>query len=276
MSSGFTFPNGNKLIGDQMPDDILYDRSVIEFLEELWGEGFLSPGGPEEVARVVDGVDLKGKHVLDIGCGSGAISVLLASEFGAGKVTGIDVEAPVCEAARTRAANAGLDGQVEIVKVAPGPMPFEDGTFDVVFSKDSIIHIPDKVAMASEAMRVLKPGGRFAASDWLTSKDGEMSPEMAHYVKMEDLEFQMASPAKYRAAMAAAGFEDIELVNRNPWYADVSAVELAELSGPNRDGWEQRHGVDFISHQIEIWSAMQPVLKSGEHCPHHIRGRKPV
>ncbi|MGI9370443.1 MAG: class I SAM-dependent methyltransferase, partial [Ruegeria sp.] len=232
--------------------------------------------GPEEVARVVDGVDLKGKHVLDIGCGSGAISVLLASEFGAGKVTGIDVEAPVCEAARTRAANAGLDGQVEIVKVAPGPMPFEDGTFDVVFSKDSIIHIPDKVAMASEAMRVLKPGGRFAASDWLTSKDGEMSPEMAHYVKMEDLEFQMASPAKYRAAMAAAGFEDIELVNRNPWYADVSAVELAELSGPNRDGWEQRHGVDFISHQIEIWSAMQPVLKSGEHCPHHIRGRKPV
>ncbi|MGI9351172.1 MAG: SAM-dependent methyltransferase, partial [Rhizobiaceae bacterium] len=69
-----------------MPDDILYDRSVIEFLEELWGEGFLSPGGPEEVARVVDGVDLKGKHVLDIGCGSGAISVLLASEFGAGKV----------------------------------------------------------------------------------------------------------------------------------------------------------------------------------------------
>nr|WP_321253943.1 methyltransferase domain-containing protein [uncultured Ruegeria sp.] len=259
-----------------MSDDILYDRQVINFLEELWGEGFLSPGGPEEVARVVEGIDLKGKHILDIGCGSGAIAVLMAQNFGAGKVTGIDVEAPVCAAARERVKRAGLEEKVEILEVTPGPMPFEDGTFDVVFSKDSIIHIPDKAAMAAEAFRVLKPGGRFAASDWLTNHDEDMSPEMAHYVKMEALEFQMASPSKYRTAMEAAGFEGVELVNRNPWYAEVSAGELADLTGPNRAGWEARHGAEFIEHQIEIWDAMQPVLKSGEHCPHHIRGRKPA
>ncbi|GAB5435854.1 class I SAM-dependent methyltransferase [Falsiruegeria mediterranea] len=258
-----------------MSDEILYDRQVIDFLEELWGEGFLSPGGVEEVARVVEGVDLKGKHILDIGCGSGAIAVLLAGEMEAGKVTGIDVEAPVCEAARQRVRDAGLEGRVEIIEVSPGPMPFDAETFDVVFSKDSIIHIPDKAALAAEVLRVLKPGGMFAASDWLTNHDGDMSPEMAHYVKMEDLEFQMASPAKYRVAMEEAGFEAVELVNRNPWYAQVSAAEFAELTGPNRAKWEARHGADFIKHQIEIWDAMQPVLKSGEHCPHHIRGRKP-
>lgn len=42
-------------------------------LEEIWGQGFLSPGGPEEVARVVGVHDFKGKSVLDIGCGAGGI-----------------------------------------------------------------------------------------------------------------------------------------------------------------------------------------------------------
>lgn len=258
-----------------MDEEILYSDHHIGFLEELWGEGFLSPGGPDEVARVLTGVDLDGKYVLDIGCGSGAVAVLLASRFGAAKVTGIDVETPVCEAARRRVARAGLADKIDILKVSPGPMPFDAGAFDVVFSKDSIIHIPDKAAMAAESYRVLKPGGQFAASDWLTNHDAEMTPEMAHYVKMEDLDFQMASPDKYRAAMEGAGFADVELVNRNPWYAEVSAAELAELSGPNRSAWSERHGADFITQQIAIWSAMQPVLKSGEHCPHHIRGRKP-
>lgn len=259
-----------------MSDEILYDNQHIGFLEELWGEGFLSPGGAEEVARVLSGVDVAGKHVMDIGCGSGAIAVALVRDHGAAHVTGIDVEDPVCEAARARAAAAGLSDRITIEKVRPGPFPFEDASFDIVFSKDSIIHIPDKAAMAAESFRVLKPGGQFAASDWLTSHDGELSPEMAHYVKMEALEFRMASPARYREAMEQAGFVDVELVNRNPWYTEVSAAELAELTGPNRARWEERHGKDFIADQIAIWSAMQPVLATGEHCPHHIRGRKPL
>ncbi|MEM9912455.1 MAG: methyltransferase domain-containing protein, partial [Pseudomonadota bacterium] len=185
-------------------------------------------------------------------------------------------EDPVCEAARARATLAGLSDRIDIEKVTPGPFPFEDQSFDVVFSKDSIIHIPDKETMAAEVFRVLRPGGRFAASDWLISHDNAPSPAMAHYIAEEGLDFGMASPDRYRAAMVAAGFVDVELVNRNPWYSEVSAKELAELSGPNKASWQERHGPDFIDHQIEIWQTMQPVLQSGEHCPHHIRGRKPA
>lgn len=253
----------------------LYDNAHIDFLEEMWGEGYLSPGGAEEVGRVITGLDLNGKNVLDIGCGSGAITLSLVRDHGAAHVTGIDVETPVCSAAAARAEAAGLADQITIRKVEPGPLPFENGSFDVVFSKDSIIHIPDKSFLASEAYRVLAPGGWFAASDWLMSHDGPPSPEMAHYIEMEALDFAMASPDSYRAAMQGAGFENVALVNRNPWYAEVGAAELAQLTGSERAGWEARHGADFIAHQIGTWTAMVGVLKSGEHCPHHIRGQKP-
>lgn len=259
-----------------MADTDLYDALNIGFLEELWGEGYLSPGGPQEVARVLTGVPVEGAHVLDIGCGSGAIAVALVRDHGAGHVTGIDVEDPVCNAARMRAEAAGVADRITIRKVTPGPLPFADKTFDVVFSKDSIIHIPDKETLAKDAFRVLKPGGMFAASDWLISHDGAPSPEMAHYIAAEALEFAMASPARYAAAMQDAGFTEVELVNRNAWYAEVAGEELECLSGAGRARWEERYGADFIADQIRTWRAMVPVLQSGEHCPHHIRGLRPA
>ena len=42
-----------------MQDEILYNTQVIGFLEEIWGDGFLSPGGPDEVARVITGLILQ-------------------------------------------------------------------------------------------------------------------------------------------------------------------------------------------------------------------------
>jgi len=259
-----------------MADDILYDDQHIGFLEDLWGPGFLSPGGADEVARVLEGVDVQGKRVLDIGSGSGACAILLAGAYGAAHVTGIDIEAPVCAAARRRIAHEGMEAKIDILEVAAEPLPFQAAEFDLVFSKDSIIHIDDKAALAKDVYRVLKPGGRLAASDWLISHDGAPSEAMSDYIRAEGLDFAMASPARYRQAIVEAGFVEVELVNRNRWYAKLAAEEAAWLRGPERASLSERYGKDFIDLQVTIWGKLVGVLDRGEHCPHHIRGRKPA
>ncbi|HQU68775.1 MAG TPA: methyltransferase domain-containing protein [Albidovulum sp.] len=251
-----------------------YPRQMIDMLEALWGEGFLSPGGPDEVARVLEGHDIKGRSLLDIGCGAGGIDIALVTRHGAGYVTGLDVEDTVLAHARGLIAKAGLSTQIGLVKVAPGPLPFPPGTFDVVFSKDSIIHIPDKAALMAEVFRVLKPGGWFIASDWLIGAEF-VSPQMAEYIAAEGLDFGMATPARYREAMMAAEFGDIRIRSRNDWYRVQARQELERLRGEAGRSAARIVGTDFVQKNIAIWERMIPVLDSGEHCPTHLSARKP-
>ena len=50
-----------------MDENDLYSDAYNDFLAAVWGEGYLSPGGPEEVSRILEGLDLTGARMLDIG-----------------------------------------------------------------------------------------------------------------------------------------------------------------------------------------------------------------
>lgn len=252
-----------------------YDEAAIRFLETLWGDGYLSPGGPEEVGRVLQGLSLRGRSVLDIGCGSGGVTLALAERHGAAEAVGFDVEAPVVERAKERAQAKGLSDRVRFVQAPPGPLPFPDESFDVVFSKDALVHVPDKEALFSEIFRVLRPGGAFAASDWLIGHDGEPSQAMKDYIAAEGLSFGMASPARYRRAMEKAGFTDIATTDRNPWYREVARAELERLQGPLYAKAAEAVGASYVDKNIRTWKAMIAVLDSGEHRPTHLRATKP-
>lgn len=252
-----------------------YSEQFISILEVIWGEGYLSPGGPQEVSRILDGLDLRGKKILDIGCGTGGIALSLAADFGAAKVVGIDVEDPVLDTANRRAISRGMTDRVEFIKAVPGPLPFADAEFDLVFSKDAMIHIPDKEALFSDIMRLLKPDCWFAASDWLSSHDGEPSPVMQRYLDTEGLDFRLGSPERYREALRQAGFDDIKLKNRNKWYAETARNELSDLEGPLYQKAVAAAGKEEADRNVEIWKTMLPALEIGELCPHHLFGRKP-
>jgi len=252
-----------------------YDDNLMALLEAIWGEGFMSPGGVDEVDRYLDGISLADCSVLDIGCGLGGIDVHLVRRHGAAQVTGIDIDPALIDRCNLLAQKHQVEAQTRFVCVEPGPLAFDDASFDIVTSKDSIIHIEDKHGLAADAYRVLKAGGWFVASDWLAGYDGQASPEMQAYIVAEGLDFGLANATTYADALQCAGFTDIEIVDRNDWYRQQARLERERMGGILYQGLAAKVGSEFLEHEIEVWDKMIVAIDQGQLRPTHLRGRKP-
>src|SRR6188768_4313602 len=126
-------------------------------------------------AELLDRLRLRGdERILDLGCGRGAVLLMAAQHLTTGRAVGVDLWRKVdqsgnsAEAARRNAVDEGVADRVELRTADMTALPFEDNTFDVVLSSFAIHNISGRGGREkaiSEAVRVLRPGGRLRIVD---------------------------------------------------------------------------------------------------------------
>lgn len=99
-----------------------------------------------------------GLRLLDVGCGPGRVTAVLAEAVAPGETWGIDMEPSQVELARAVASEHGV-ANVRFEVADASQLPFGDGSFDVVTCFDLLAYVPDTSRVLAEARRVLKPGG---------------------------------------------------------------------------------------------------------------------
>jgi len=174
--------------------------------------------------------------LLDVGTGPGQLPLELARRRHDLRIVGIDPSPDMIRQASDRISAAGLSDRVQAREAGAENLPFEDGSFDAVISNGVSNLSPQKDKVFAEAARVLRPGGRLAIADIVTSTQlpEGVTCDAALWAACIGGAMQRE---KYVAAIEAAGLK-VARIKDNPEYRFIS---------DNAQGATRKFGVKSIS-----------------------------
>ncbi|XP_057465353.1 phosphomethylethanolamine N-methyltransferase-like [Actinidia eriantha] len=239
-------------------DNVQYKCNGILRYERVFGQGFVSTGGIETTEEFVSMLDLKpGQKVLDVGCGIGGGDFYMAENFDV-HVVGIDLSVNMVSFALERA--IGLKCSVEFEVADCTKKAYEDNTFDVIYSRDTILHIQDKPALFKSFYKWLKPGGKVLISDYCKGA-GSPSPEFAAYIKQRG--YDLHSVEAYGQMLRDAGFDKVIAEDRTDQFMEVLQKELNVVE-KEKEEFIKNFSEEDYNDIVDGWNAKLVRSSSGE------------
>ncbi|CAA2945689.1 phosphoethanolamine N-methyltransferase-like [Olea europaea var. sylvestris] len=239
-------------------DTVQYKCSGILRYERVFGQGFVSTGGIDTTREFVDKLDLQpGQKVLDVGCGIGGGDFYMADKYDV-HVVGIDLSINMISFALERA--IGLKCAVEFEVADCTKKDYPEGTFDVIYSRDTILHIQDKPSLFKSFYKWLKPGGKVLISDYCRSA-GTPSAEFAEYIKQRG--YDLHDVNAYGQMLRDAGFHDVVAEDRTKQFIKVLEKEL-DTTEKNKEAFIQDFSEDDYNYIVGGWKAKLVRSTSGE------------
>jgi len=182
----------------------IYEQHMVPAIFARWAPDLVDAAGVRP-----------GERVLDVACGTGAVTRVLAERVGAGgTVVALDINPGMLAAARVAVPRPNVEWQ----EGSAVKMPLPDAAFDSVVCQQGLQFFPDRPAALSEMRRVLEPGGRLALACWrsIEHMPGYLALEqaLARRIGPEKAAlppFALGDAATLRALVTGAGFRDVKL-----------------------------------------------------------------
>lgn len=205
----------------------------------------------EHLATKLNGIGPEAR-VLDCGSGYGGAARYLAGKFGC-HVTALNLAEKENERARRMNDEAGLSDKIEVVEGSFEELPFNDASFDAVWSQDAILHSGKRAQVIAEIARVLKPGGQFVFTDPMESGrcSAEQLAPVLERIHLDTLgSFDYYEKAAVKAGLKKIAFED--LTDQLIWHYGRVRKELVA----NRSALKGKVSDDYVTRMIaglETW-----------------------
>jgi len=241
-----------------------YARNGILRYERVFGRTFVSTGGLTTTKDIVDPIGLKpGMKVLDIGCGTGGSAFYMASYFGA-EVLGIDLSDNMLAVANEHKATMQENVQhlVSFRFLDATQAAFPENYFDVIYSRDAIMHIADKELVYSKALSWLKPGGQLVVSEYVHGRNHpNHTTEYVEYIK--DRGYQLVTVQEYGNVLKKVGFKRVQAIDKTAQFISILKMEMAKFK-PMKDEFIKEFSMKDYKDLTEGWDIKVERCTKGE------------
>jgi len=238
-----------------------YTTKGIKVYELIFGRTYVSTGGKDTTEKYTKGISLKiarkvpvcrfcqelplkeNCKVLDVGCGIGGSAFYMAETYGA-LVTGVDLSTnmvSIADGYRAQSA-AGVKFRVQFHVEDATTMEYPRDFFDVIYSRDTILHIADKEALFRKFFSALKPGGVLLITDYCRG-EGEGSQAFKEYVKQRG--YNLLTVPEYGATLQRAGFSDVEAVDNTKYFIQILKDEMERFQPMREKVAKEYSAADF-------------------------------
>ncbi|GAV04961.1 hypothetical protein RvY_15158 [Ramazzottius varieornatus] len=206
-------------------DTSQYSKKGILKYEQVFGHRYVSTGGEHTTKEFCRLLDLqKGQKVLDVCCGIGGSAFHMAKEYGV-HVHGVDLSSNMISIGLQRRREGNLHG-VDFEMCNVMTKDFEPNCYDVVYSRDAIMHMEDRRKLFDILLKCLKPGGRLFVTDYCHGAK-EHSQEFKDYVRQRG--YNLLSVSDYGKLLEEVGFTNVTAEDRTKQFVDILYRELADF-----------------------------------------------
>lgn len=238
-----------------------YSRTSILRYEMIFGPGYVSTGGAgttDDLCQRLGSALKPGARVLDVGSGIGGAAFHLVRTYGA-RVTGIDLAEEMIAIAIERAQGEGLGDQAVSILGDVLTTDFPE-KFDIVWSRDALMHVPDKPRLFARLHSLLAPGGRLVITDYARGKT-PASPAFEEYIK--NTGYHVVEPAQYGRLLEAAGFHDVKVDDATSRFIEILKTEADRLRD-NRAEFLTAFSEKDLNYLVERWAMKVGFCQNGD------------
>jgi SAM-dependent methyltransferase len=255
---------GKQAAPEQEPDFERWSEPHIEFLQSVWGEGFVTPGGETHLLKLVKPFGLNpAMSVLDIGAGLGGAARVMAKTFGVW-VSGLERQAALAKLGQGLSVKAGLEKKAPIAHFDPETFDGNAKSYDCIFAKESFFAFKQKDRLMKTIEKLLKDTGHVLFTDFMLAEPGLNTPAIETWKANEP-----EPPAPWAMEQYVEALTDCRLDVR------ISEDITADFQRAVTEGWAARLGnlgggeVDkrlapLLVEEVELWTRRIKALESGD------------